>query len=218
MGDEYRAREAYQQEQIARKYDAQRFRSLRGQMVDSLEKWALRRALACVSAAGAHVLDLPCGTGRIMALLPPWGYRVTGGDISLSMMRVARTRLHSLDRVIGFCNLEGERLPFSDGAFEGVTSVRLMGHVPPAIRRQILAEMARVSRHWVVVTYYLSNPATDLKRGLKRWYREGRSPWHPVRSEVLQREVAAAGLQIAGCFSVCRYVSEATVYLLKKVG
>lgn len=51
----------------------------------------LVKALEC--EAGAHLLDVPCGNGRLSFELAGRGYRVTGVDISEEFIQEARSRL-----------------------------------------------------------------------------------------------------------------------------
>lgn len=52
-----------------------------------LEQWLLRHV-----AAGAHLLDLCCGGGRLARILLDRGYRVTGIDASRELLLLARQR------------------------------------------------------------------------------------------------------------------------------
>lgn len=53
--------------------------------VDFLEK-------ALAPSPGAHLLDMPCGSGRHMIELARRGYRMTGVDLSADFLKHARTR------------------------------------------------------------------------------------------------------------------------------
>jgi demethylmenaquinone methyltransferase/2-methoxy-6-polyprenyl-1,4-benzoquinol methylase len=74
---------------------------------------------------GQRVLDLAGGTGDLAALFAPVvgeSGTVVLADINAEMLRVGRDRL--LDRGlarVGFCQANGERLPFADGTFDCVT-------------------------------------------------------------------------------------------------
>ena len=49
----------------------------------------IRRALSEIES-GSRVLDLPCGTGRLLPMLHESGYRVTEADSSPHMVDLAR--------------------------------------------------------------------------------------------------------------------------------
>jgi SAM-dependent methyltransferase len=67
------------------------------------------------SARGARVLDLCCGGGRHSAELAAEGFRVTGMDLSMDLLREA------VDLgAAGLARGDMRRLPFIDGAFDGV--------------------------------------------------------------------------------------------------
>lgn len=204
---QYKAKEAYD-EAAAANYDAQRFTSARGRLVDWLEKRALSKALQLVPPAG-RILDIPCGTGRITEFLLEKGHHVSGADISQAMLRVSAERLKRAARLGGLCALDAERMPFRNEAFEGIVCVRLAGHLPPPVRLPVLSEMRRVTSTWIIVTYYVSNRATDLKRRIKYLLRPRSRSWFPVSEQGIEREMRSAGLRVVGKVSVFKYVSEA---------
>ena len=80
---------AWRDERVADEYDARRFRTF-------MQRWKQRRDETLLlellrAAGGVHtVLDLPCGTGRMLPALERGGYRVAGGDISAAMLRATR--------------------------------------------------------------------------------------------------------------------------------
>jgi len=86
---------------------------------------------------GARVLDVATGTGLVARRLVGRGYHVTGLDASEPMLRSGPP---AGPRVAGLA----ERLPFEDGAFDGLTFTYLLRYVddPSAT----LAELGRVVR------------------------------------------------------------------------
>lgn len=80
---------------------------------------ALLQAARIVS--GHHVLDVATGTGAAAqaaaAIVGPAG-SVIGGDISPSMLNVARRNLHGTG--IGLKLFDGQALPYADGRFDAV--------------------------------------------------------------------------------------------------
>jgi len=210
---EYRAKTAYKDKAEVETYDAWRFRSWKGRLVDALEKRALGRALAHLPA-GARVLDLPCGTGRITRLLLERGYKVIGADVSKEMLASAQGNLVGLSDLESLDEADAEKLPYSDAEFDAVTSIRLMNHVPPGIRVQMLREMARVSRGMVVASYCNPRSLSALKRRIKMRLKPARAPWHPATYAQVAREAAQAGLTVSARYPLLGPISETNVYLL----
>ena len=84
---DYKARSAYKDSKIVNEYDSKRFYSIRGKVINFLEKSAIEKAIKYIALpAASEILDLPCGTGRISIFLAEKGYKVMGGDISPEMI------------------------------------------------------------------------------------------------------------------------------------
>ncbi|MFB3922533.1 MAG: class I SAM-dependent methyltransferase [Terriglobia bacterium] len=145
------------------------------------------------------ILDAPTGTGRFVPLLQALGHQVVGIDISSHMIREFRRRAGQRNGnfMVGDC----EALPFDDGVFDYVFTLRFMGHLPPATRVRVLREFRRVARRGIVAGYPILNPLTKLKFKLGNtcfWLKERRArPWWPATSQSLSAELALAGLKVA---------------------
>jgi len=127
------------------------------------------------------------------------------------MLLVSAERLKRTVHLPGLSALDAEKLPFRDQAFEGVVCVRLASHVPPHVRLRVLSEMRRVTAKWIIVTYYLSNAPTDLKRKIKYSLRQRPRCWFPISERGVDRELADAGFRVVGKVPVCNYLSEASM-------
>lgn len=92
---------------------------------------------------GARVLDVASGTGSITRLIESHGLDVVSADQSLEMTRMAKRR--GALAVLA----AGERLPFSDGTFDGVTFGYLLRYVDDVSR--CLEELVRTVRPGGVV-------------------------------------------------------------------
>ncbi|MCE2720918.1 MAG: class I SAM-dependent methyltransferase [Dolichospermum sp.] len=94
-------------------------------------------------SANANVLDLGCGTGRLLNRLANQFSEITatGLDLSPQMLRVARQNNRHRPRLI---YLEGnaENLPFVEGQFNAVFNTISFLHYPQP--DQVLKEVARV--------------------------------------------------------------------------
>jgi ubiquinone/menaquinone biosynthesis C-methylase UbiE len=95
--------------------------------------------------AGARVLDVGCGTGKDSLLMldriGPTGM-LYAQDLSIGMLRVARTKLNGAQAEVEYFQTNASYLPFSDGEFDAAFhfgGINEFGEVARALR-----EMTRV--------------------------------------------------------------------------
>ncbi|MEB3180276.1 MAG: class I SAM-dependent methyltransferase [Nostocaceae cyanobacterium] len=110
------------------------------------------------------VLDLGCGTGRLLERLAAEfpELRGTGLDLSPQMLRVARQRNRYHPRLI-YIQGNAESLPFAAGQFDAVFNTISFLHYPQP--QQVLSEVARVlktgGRFYLVDSSFSSHTAGD---------------------------------------------------------
>lgn len=131
-----------------------------GGQTDRREKRCIIKALASANIRrGATVLDVPCGSGRLLPLLKKMGYRVTGADISAAMLEHARLYAgplgeNCLDERDELQLTDIFRTGFSDNCFEAVVCNRLLHYFPePQIRQRALKELRRICSGPIVVSF-----------------------------------------------------------------
>ena len=100
------------------------------------------RAWVCSKARG-DVLEVAVGTGRNLPFYPQ-GVRLTGLDVSRSMLAIARRRAAALGREVDFRQGDAQALPFPDAAFDTVVCTFSLCSIPDD--RRAIAEMKRVLR------------------------------------------------------------------------
>jgi SAM-dependent methyltransferase len=142
------------------------------------------------------LLDMPCGTGKLAQVLTTMVTEVVGADLSMAMMELAKGA-YQTSHFRGFVCGSAERLPFCTAAFDTVVCLRFMHLVPPATRRDILKELARITSRRVIVSYGVGTPFQLLRLKVRHAFLRGTSTPYPVRSADLRREIEAAGLRIA---------------------
>jgi 2-polyprenyl-3-methyl-5-hydroxy-6-metoxy-1,4-benzoquinol methylase len=160
----------------------------------------LKRCLADLPT-GSHVLDLPCGAGRLLPFLASSGYRVFAADSSPHMVERAR-ELRDKRRLATNVELGVEDVlhtSFADNTFDAVVCNRLLHHFfEPEVRIMALRELARVSRGPIVISFFcsrsLSSAAFLLRNRLRHTPATDRVP---ISFRAMSDDVAAAGLEVA---------------------
>jgi 2-polyprenyl-3-methyl-5-hydroxy-6-metoxy-1,4-benzoquinol methylase len=138
----------------------------------------VERALHLIPA-NHRVLDIPCGAGRVMALLARRGYSVTGAELSQPMIAatVANLAREGYDWPVHKEDIE--KMTYSDRHFDTIICFRLFHHFPDQeVRRRVVSELCRVADRFVVLSYFSPRSLTSLKRRLRAAVGGKRSKQH----------------------------------------
>jgi SAM-dependent methyltransferase len=144
------------------------------------------------------VLEIGCGTGRLLEPLTRQFKQVFGVDVSGEMVRRGRQRLVHLPQV-QFVEIDGlGKLPFGDGAFDFCFSYITFHHIPiRSVVRSYINESGRVLKPGGVARWhFFGRPA-----GILGWIREvvtHKDTWRGCKFTLaeLTAAVRAAGLGI----------------------
>jgi len=147
---------------------AERFAlSVNGTATDVREKKCINKALAVANVpAGANVLDLPCGTGRLIPLLKKRGYKVTAADVSEHMLAQAKYYMgqsgeNCIDEKDNFQLANILKTDFEGNCFDAVVCHRLFQYFSDSkTRQQVLKELRRICSGPIIVSF-LCNVAID---------------------------------------------------------
>jgi ubiquinone/menaquinone biosynthesis C-methylase UbiE len=202
-------RRAYEDEAVARSYEAERSKNVGQRARAALERALLGRALA--GAPRGRLLDVACGTGRLSELLAGSARSYTGLDASHAMLAEAR-RAHA--NVGAWARGDALRLPFAARSFDVVVSTRFVRHLDSRARVTVFRELARVSRRLVVVDLLLSE---GLVWGWKRLthsraWREALAARRPTHADAL-RELGEAGLSVVRRHALLARISQPHLYV-----
>ena len=158
--------------------------------------------------AGSSILDLPCGSGRLIPLLLERGYQYTGADVSSHMVEAARTKFESLTAsadagayaAARFGTEDITSLSYEDDSFDAVIVNRLFHHFTLAETRiAALKELGRVCPGPIIVfflnTWTLRGIQFHLRHSLDRV--KARSP---ITMKEFRTNGAAAGLEMTASY------------------
>jgi len=220
--DEYGAKRAhYQIDDVAGRYDAERWTAGTRRWSNRRKFLAISKALALARRLGGPVrtaLDCPCGTGRILPLLSAEQLRVVGSDLSLEMMQqIRRKSLDTAPALRGLVRCDAEGLPFRDGGFDVVLSIRFLFHLPTAVRRRIVREMARVSREWLILDYRHCYTIKYALKRLKHALGISREEYRRVSRADIDGDFRGAGIELVKIFPTVPGLSDKWVILARNV-
>jgi cyclopropane fatty-acyl-phospholipid synthase-like methyltransferase len=112
-----------------------------------------------------RVLDVPCGCGRVGFWLARQGFTVTAGDLSDAMLDITREEAARQSLAVDVQKQDVERLQYDAKSFDSVISFRLFHHFPNhEIRARAIAELCRVSRRHVLISYFSPWSTSALKQ------------------------------------------------------
>jgi ubiquinone/menaquinone biosynthesis C-methylase UbiE len=128
------------------------------------------RAWAGAQSRGA-VLEVAIGTGRNL-LYYPRDRRLTGIDLTLAMLTLARDRARDLGMAAALLVADAQALPFAAASFDSVVCTLGLNAIPDD--RAAVAEMYRVLRpggRLVLVGHVASpyRPVRAIQRWIERW-------------------------------------------------
>ena len=131
-----------------------------------------------------RILDLACGSGQLTVALKERfpDAEVWGLDVSAPMVRYAHMRAVDLGKELHFVQALGEKTDFPDDYFDVVASYIVFHETPAEITKQIVAEVARITRPGGVFQPFDfpsdERPPTGYRRFRRWWdYRWNQEVW-----------------------------------------
>ncbi len=196
-----------------RAYKQQRYRSLDQALVDWREQRILSALMSSCQLQGGSLLDVPCGYGRFTALFARLGIRATGADAWYDMAQLARQEQQPPAHA-RWLQADIARLPFGDHAFDCVMSIRLLHHrFTQDERLQMVRELARVARRYVILSVY---QRTSLHT-MARYWRGTQGRLSMLTRAQLDDLLQRSALQLRHRVSLCPLVHAQTFIVLQKL-
>ncbi len=170
-----------------------------------------------------RILDMPAGAGRFLPTLHSANRTIFEMDVSHEMLQLSHQRLSGSGTSarhpskVHWIQGDAFRLPLADSAVDCLFCNRLLHHFRSAEDRlKLLREMRRITRRYVIVSFFDYHRFGKLRVFLKRL--RGRRPdysGHPTKtafeSEVAQAGFAVKRIEMTGALWVAQ-----VYYLLEK--
>jgi ubiquinone/menaquinone biosynthesis C-methylase UbiE len=139
----------YEDPAVAASFDDDRFGGDIGRIFRDYQEQLILRLIP--NAASKRILDVGAGTGRISLPLSNRGAHVVATDASFQMLEIAKEKSFLNGCGIAALRSDAHRLPFRDGAFDYVISLRLLMHVIDW--RLVIGELCRVAKFAVIIDF-----------------------------------------------------------------
>ena len=181
---------------------------------------------ACALTPDSHVLDLPCGAGRLSPMIVDAGHRLVAADSSPNMVSEAEKAWQEWSANdaarrarVTFEVRDVMATGYADDTFDLIICNRLLHHfTEPATRTRALAELRRISKRYIIASFFNAG-ALDARRKKLGQMITGRVQTKRVPIKVAQFTVdaAAAGLRIAHEYRTRGVISPQMYVLLERV-
>ena len=189
-------------------------RGLRFRFIALMERKTVAAMLAGMRVG--RVLDAPCGTGKMAPILIGNYSEIVAGDISPNMLKIAKDVYGELGFVDAqFDVIDLEKLTEYGSNYDIHICFRLMHRLPNHIKRKMLSEMAKTSKH-AIVSFGLRSLFLDLKHFIKSIIFQDPDEGYYTRAKKRQlEEIVGDYFEIIEERYVSRYLSSQIVFKLK---
>jgi ubiquinone/menaquinone biosynthesis C-methylase UbiE len=195
---------------------------------DEAEGQALAAARLAGCAAGADVLDVPCGFGRHAVPLARAGYRVVGVDRSEALLAEARRRAAGA-RWPKLVHADYRKLPFADESFDAAVCLfSSLGYLGDEEDTTVLTEVGRVLRpggRLVIETLHRDRLVSGFRDNDWRLAGEGRllleqRTFDPAAgvAQTTQTLIDSTGQRESRSFSIRVYTATELIGMLTRAG
>jgi len=187
----------YQKDQRAAAYNA-KYRDRWTKRMSTWREFALLDRMLRNQGQSKVLLDLPCGGGRLSPSMARYTDLLIEADVALGQLRYGRAHGRVSTRQV-WMSASGFRIPLRDASIDGTVCVRLTHHLPTeAERERLVRELLRVSKRFLIVTFFdYYSPKNTLRR-LRRPFNR-KPPKSTMKVAELQRLAQECGATLVEC-------------------
>lgn len=189
--------QCYQEEGNAAAYNAM-YRDRWTKRISTRREYKLLTTLLASQGHSKVLLDLPCGGGRVSPAIAPHTDLLIEADIALGQVRYGRANGRVATKQI-WMTASGFHIPLKDSSIDGTVCIRLNHHLPtPAERERLVRELLRVSRRFVIMTFFDFNSLKNTLRRMRRPF-DGKPPKCTMKVSELRQFVQSCGAELVTC-------------------
>jgi SAM-dependent methyltransferase len=195
--DSARYQQSYQEIGAAEAYN-------RGYQERALKRSSTRRELSLLRALLAsqgrtrHLLNIPCGGGRLSRPLAESTDCLLEADIAVGQLLYGAGRRDWATPEVRM-TASAFHIPIRDRGVDGAVCIRLCHHLPTAAERvRLLAELLRVADRFVLMTFFDFGSLKNLLRRARRPF-DHKPPKHTMRVAEVTRIAAQNGFALRRC-------------------
>ena len=201
----------YVSERGARAYYDDHQKKLHRKLSDRRERRILDDFLKRAAPIG-ELLDCPSGFGRLLSLFREHAERVVEADFSPSMLAL-NEELHG--EQASYLQCSALEIPRADQDLDVAVSIRLSHHLDDKQDRlRHIAELCRVSKRAVVMTFFSSKSLKDRMRRLRRLWNKKR-PKNTLSPDEVKTQFEASGFAVDAMRPLAR-IGSGHVYVLAR--
>jgi SAM-dependent methyltransferase len=193
-------RQNYQNDQRAAGYNA-KYRDRWTKRITTWRESGLLQRMLRGQGRCKVLLDLPCGGGRLSLPMARYADLLIEADAALGQLRYGREH-GGASTAQAWVSASGFHIPLRDASVDGAVCVRLSHHLPTeAEREQLVRELLRVSKRFLILSFFDYHSAKNTLRRLRRPFNQ-KPPKSTMKVRELQRLARECGATLVECPSL----------------
>jgi len=196
----------YQDLEEARRYNEAYQRERMKRWSTGREAALLHRLLSS-QPRSETLLDLPSGGGRLSPILSEYCDRMIEADIGFGQLLYAREEYRGAPSDRLWMTASAFHIPLREGSVDGAVCCRLSHHLPTvAERERLISELLRVSRRFVILTFFDHHSLKNTLRRARRPF-NGKPPKMTLSIDRVRQLAKKNGAEMVECPSLSRLFS-----------
>ena len=151
----------YKKKKTTRDFDKNRSKYAYQRYKHKIESNFLKKAILSISSKNVKILDVACGTGRMIPTVFNVGKKInyTGLDSSNEMFKELKKKeiFRKNKKQINLILSDATKLPFKDDTFDITFTYHLLWHIPKKDQEKIINEILRITKKRGIIIFDILN-------------------------------------------------------------